>query len=193
MAGRLSPGSLAVAAGLWASIAVPLGFVILVLRRRFREMRIHLRDVALGQEAIQRDLDRVIGALGEVGGVLRRRADSLRERRVALRPSDPEVPSDHEGSWIPDHEGSWMLVLRRGALDPRRTAWAGQQGPSVARAVVDRRVAERRRGQWAITFERRVKERRQPPAATWSTAGFVLVPLQEPTAPREAAGSSRTG
>ena len=49
------------------------------------------------------------------------------------------------------------------------------------RFLWDRRQAERRAAWTPVGQERRRGDRRQSPASTWATLGFVIVPLQEPS------------
>jgi hypothetical protein len=48
------------------------------------------------------------------------------------------------------------------------------------RFLWDRRHTERRAAWDPVGQERRRGDRRQSPASTWATLGFVIVPLQEP-------------
>jgi hypothetical protein len=58
--------------------------------------------------------------------------------------------------------------------------------PGEIRLLADRRQGDRRAGPGhraaSATPERRRADRRGPPAATWETQGFIIVPVPDPEA-----------
>jgi hypothetical protein len=63
---------------------------------------------------------------------------------------------------------------------PLRSGGSSTSSPPPACFLWDRRQAERRAAWTPVGKDRRRGDRRQSPASTWATLGFVIVPSQEP-------------
>jgi hypothetical protein len=71
-----------------------------------------------------------------------------------------------------------LVVVRRGERDIYDSL-LGIVRDSVG-VVWDRRTSERRTTDLSPPTDRRRQDRRQPPPATWTSGGFLVVPIEDP-------------
>lgn len=74
--------------------------------------------------------------------------------------------SSNDAPTVSDH----IIVVRRGTMQVFLTLTENFK----ERVVLDRRIGDRRTERRPIARERRVAERRGPPASTWINHGFLL-------------------
>lgn len=75
---------------------------------------------------------------------------------------------------------TYLAIVRRDLPDVFERLRRLIDEPEV-RFLWDRRQAERRVAWTPVGKDRRRGDRRQSPASTWATLGFVIVPSQEPS------------
>jgi hypothetical protein len=88
----------------------------------------------------------------------------------------------------------WLVVVHPGRRDLYQHLLGQLEDLAFVEVILDRRRAERRRGQVGMVRERRRVDRRQPPAAKereqWALFRYCLVPIDERrgTEPLDAGG-----